>query len=309
MKKIFPLLLPCLFICFVATAQKKKQSFDALPAGMRDPKLEAQLLKSIQKYTAGSQETYSKVKITEEGWTIERNELTGIILDRTISAYGLADWHDGICTYVSFDFKEEYIGSGFSLPICVNEGSSTGCECETSNPATTTSSTNEKQDNTTSTTTASGTLSAPDKVKDGPFEQKNSNGEITTSGQYDKGKKTGKWTYYNKGAVTREEEYLDGKLNGKKSAYSSGGNKEYEENYANGKKEGVRTDYDRAGKIDKVQNYKDNMLDGAFKKYTNGKLTQGGNYIKGKKDGQWKTYDESGKVTKTEVFKDGVLVQ
>jgi hypothetical protein len=94
---------------------KMGRSFEKLEAGMTDASLEAKILKATQSYgkKQGWTETFTKVKIKSEGWTIIRNSVSGIIVGRSIDAYVYAVWPDGHCTYQNFSFTQSHDGSKF----------------------------------------------------------------------------------------------------------------------------------------------------------------------------------------------------
>jgi hypothetical protein len=109
------------------------RSFDQLIPGMKDPALEAKMLKTMQSYgkNNGWKETFSKVKIKSEGWTISRHAVTGIILSRSISAYLYATRPDGKCTYQEFAFKQDHDGTKFMDNTKFDgNGSQVPCDCK-----------------------------------------------------------------------------------------------------------------------------------------------------------------------------------
>lgn len=112
---------------------KLGRTFKNLEAGMTDAALEAKMLAAAKRRAKaeGWKEAFSKVKISSTGWGINRNELTGTITGRSISAWVYATWPDGHCTYQDFGFSEEYDGSAYSdNPIMDGVGSQTTCDCE-----------------------------------------------------------------------------------------------------------------------------------------------------------------------------------
>jgi len=76
----------------------------------------AAILKAIQTYAAnnGWKEKFVAVKIESNDWTIRRNELTSVIVSRTIAANCYAKWPDGHCTVQLFVFSQDYNGSSYS---------------------------------------------------------------------------------------------------------------------------------------------------------------------------------------------------
>lgn len=114
-------------------SMKLGRTFSGLEAGMTDPALETKMLAAAKRRAKaeGWKETPSKVKISDTGWSIQRNENTGVILGRTISAWVYATWPDGHCTYQDFGFHEEYDGSSYAdNPIMEGVGAQTTCDCE-----------------------------------------------------------------------------------------------------------------------------------------------------------------------------------
>lgn len=149
--------------------------------------------------------------------------------------------------------------------------------------------------------------SSNENLENGPYELKDDAGNVLVKGQYKNGKRTGKWQYFEKGQLSRELDYKDDKLDGKKTIYYSNGKKEFEETYVNGKRNGEYTGYSMtSGNITQVKHYVDNKLDGEFKTYSEkGTVTEEGNYKDEKKDGVWKRYDPKGKLIKTQNYVDG----
>lgn len=91
------------------------KNFAELTASMNDPKLEAKILTAAQEHAKsnGWKEQFSKVKIQSKDWIVKRNEITGIILARTIDAWVFATWPDGHCTYQVFGFTQNYDGAKY----------------------------------------------------------------------------------------------------------------------------------------------------------------------------------------------------
>jgi len=86
---------------------------DIVPA-KKDPEFEKKILKSLKDSKDPKWKgNFTAVKIMAPDWTIERNNLTGVILDRTLPIKLKANWDDGHCTMQDFIVKEEYEGSGF----------------------------------------------------------------------------------------------------------------------------------------------------------------------------------------------------
>ena len=84
-------------------------------AGMHDENLEDQI-KEIM-YTRWGNESKTgivEVKIANKEWSIERNEITGIIISRYIGAYVCTKTMNGACEVTRYTFKQRYDGSEYS---------------------------------------------------------------------------------------------------------------------------------------------------------------------------------------------------
>jgi hypothetical protein len=94
----------------------KGKTMSDVPVGMSDPELEAEALKAINTYarSQGWKEKFTELVIIESEWSTIRNELTGVILGRTIDVYVKGVWPDGHCTGVVFGISQEFNGSGYS---------------------------------------------------------------------------------------------------------------------------------------------------------------------------------------------------
>ncbi|UKN00805.1 hypothetical protein K6119_13810 [Paracrocinitomix mangrovi] len=88
--------------------------------GMNDGDLNSKILKEIQRFGAASKykEEFQAIKVSSDRWTITRNALTGIPIDRSIVVYCKAKWPDGFCKVQRFLFKQDYNGSGFGEIYC-----------------------------------------------------------------------------------------------------------------------------------------------------------------------------------------------
>ena len=86
---------------------------------MKDAALEAKVLSCIQKFGTGSgwSESFKKVKIKSDDWSITNHEVTGAILYRFIHVYCYSTWPNGDCKVQLFYFKQQYNGSGFNENI------------------------------------------------------------------------------------------------------------------------------------------------------------------------------------------------
>lgn len=98
----------------------------------------------------------------------------------------------------------------------------------------------------------------------GPYTVTDKDGKVTTSGEYDHGKKVGEWV--------SEDSY--GAIN-----------EHYDEE---GKLDGVREVYGENGDLRLREHYKDGLLDGSYQEYADGELIVEGEYVEGKREGEWK---------------------
>jgi len=121
---------------------------------------------------------------------------------------------------------------------------------------------------------------------------------------------------YNKFGKTRHEEnYINGKLDGKEIRYNEeyvGGISE-ETNYKNGKRDGKYISYFKDGKISEEINFKDGMKNGIWIKYRSQKdygiysKEFESNYKDNKRDGIHNEYDNNGVIKLESNYKEGLL--
>ena len=79
-------------------------------AGMNNAALEQQMLTAANKL--GWKNIFLKAVITSSSWSISKNELTGAILYRYVSAVCTTKEYDGKCYYQEFTFRQDYTGGG-----------------------------------------------------------------------------------------------------------------------------------------------------------------------------------------------------
>jgi hypothetical protein len=79
-------------------------------AGMNNPALEQKMLSAAN--GLGWNDKFTKVIITSKEWSIRKNELTGAILYRSLSAIGITKNAEGKCYYQEFTFRQDYSGGG-----------------------------------------------------------------------------------------------------------------------------------------------------------------------------------------------------
>lgn len=78
---------------------------------VQDPTLEAEFKKLFNEM--GYKETILKVSIQSTDWTIDRNELTGVIIGRSKQAFIATKAADGTCYLTEFWIFQDYNGSGY----------------------------------------------------------------------------------------------------------------------------------------------------------------------------------------------------
>ncbi|NBX38490.1 MAG: toxin-antitoxin system YwqK family antitoxin [Flavobacteriia bacterium] len=98
------------------------------------------------------------------------------------------------------------------------------------------------------------------------------------------------------GQLRREENFLNGKLNGRVCEFSRYGDTLVYLNYSNDIPDGEQREYYPDGKIAKVTRYKKGLLEGLHLNFgQNGKLTSSLAYKEGKNNGKWVYYADNGK--------------
>lgn len=95
----------------------KKHVMIGLPkaGNMVDPALSAKILSYMRSYAQnnGWSEDFVKAIIASDGWRIVRNEISSVIVGRTISAHMISKWPDGTCRRQIFTLMQEYDGSKY----------------------------------------------------------------------------------------------------------------------------------------------------------------------------------------------------
>jgi hypothetical protein len=111
------------------------------------------------------------------------------------------------------------------------------------------------------------------------------NGEIKSEENYKDGKLDGKsTTWHINGQIGSEENYKDNLRDGERATWYYSGEIKSKENYNNGKLDGKRTTWHKNGQIETEENYKDNLRDGERTTwYFNGQIKSEQNYKDGKK--------------------------
>lgn len=121
-------------------------------------------------------------------------------------------------------------------------------------------------------------------VNKGVYAIKDFNGNILSSGKFEKGKKTGEWNYFYATGATRSKE-----------------------DYANGLQVGKSYSYDKASRIEVIANYSKDSLNGVYESYEGNKLQRNFFYSGGKANGPSKTFYSDGKVSTESFYIDGNL--
>lgn len=107
--------------------------FDKIERGMDDLVLEKTALEAIQKHAKAEswKESFERVRIVDKEWSIERNQITGIILGRSIGISAFARWPDGHCTAQTFGFSQQHDGKDYSQTLQVQGvGSQRDVDCD-----------------------------------------------------------------------------------------------------------------------------------------------------------------------------------
>lgn len=120
-------------------------------------------------------------------------------------------------------------------------------------------------------------------------------GKLVSEGKMDGKKRIGEWVFYHEKSkqLMSRENYIAGKLDGKKITYYPNGNITEEVTYKNGIKEGPETHYSPEGVLLKKLQYTNDKLQGEALHYDAfGNLVIEGYYKNGKKHGLWKYYKD-----------------
>ncbi|HMZ94899.1 MAG TPA: hypothetical protein PLC61_07810 [Chitinophagales bacterium] len=122
--------------------------------------------------------------------------------------------------------------------------------------------------------------------------------------------KNGKYLeYLPDGSKVELKTFLNDTLNGPHIKWYPNGEKKLEENYVYGKLEGKRINY-KYGKISSEQMYKNGQLNGVSKSYfSNGQLYSESNYLNGVNHGVSKKFTNSGLLFAEDYYENGTLVE
>ena len=163
-------------------------------------------------------------------------------------------------------------------------------------------------------------------LKNGPIIIYHDNGRVKEKGQYEQGKKNGKWRIYNsKGTLVLIITYEMGEvLNEEKpdiilesATYHDNGRIKEQGLTRNGQRHGEWKKYDQKGDLVLVAVFEDGKLIGKRKPdkveelieyHSNGRVKSQGLVKNKKRDGTWKIFDKRGKLIKTIVYADGKMI-
>ena len=125
-----------------------------------------------------------------------------------------------------------------------------------------------------------------------------SNGSKRLEGMYSKGKKNGKWSYYNKsGELLCSNIFKMGEFIGDTLYHIDNNLIVLKESFINGKKNGKSIHYSDEGRIILIEEYLDGVQNGIFiSYYKNGFKRITANYINGIKSGYFSEHNEFGKI-------------
>jgi antitoxin component YwqK of YwqJK toxin-antitoxin module len=125
---------------------------------------------------------------------------------------------------------------------------------------------------------------------------------------YKRGKKHGKWIFYNAdGSIHQTEEFKNGLREGEVCRYNNKGYMLVTTTYSRGMRNGPRYEYSNIneGILKKEYNYKNDTLDGLQQRYSNeGRLVETETYVMGKKNGAAKFWDKDGNLISEEEYWD-----
>ncbi len=129
-------------------------------------------------------------------------------------------------------------------------------------------------------------------------------GKLVSEGKMEGKERIGEWLYYHKKSsdIMSRENYLDGKIHGKKITYYPNGQITEELSYENGLMQGENHYYSPEGILLKKLRYSNDQLHGEATYYdASGNVSIKGFYKEGKKHGLWQYY-KNGEVVLEETF-------
>lgn len=138
-------------------------------------------------------------------------------------------------------------------------------------------------------------ITLEDGVRDGEWQEFYNNGALRGEGMYDKGIKVGTWKYYYPNGLLEQTGDFDkkGRFKGTWVWYYPSGAVLREENYLDGLLDGPMTEFDEAGKIVAEGEYIEGLEEGPWV-YQYGDFREEGSYSYGYRNGYWKYFDNDG---------------
>jgi len=140
----------------------------------------------------------------------------------------------------------------------------------------------------------------------GVVEKKYPNGRVEATLEVKDGKLNGKtFVYSEDGKIKKEENYINGLMEGVERAYYPSGKLEFEVTNKNDLRNGIERHYSEEGKLIIEVPYQNDVVTGLVKQYTKeGKLEYETNYVNDKREGVSKKYYPSGKLLSQVTFKN-----
>ncbi len=134
-------------------------------------------------------------------------------------------------------------------------------------------------------------------IKDGPWKEYFNNGDLKSTGTYDKGKRIGEWKFWHpNGQMEQIGSYNnDGKEAGTWAWDYPTGDLLREASYYNGMIDGYSIEYDEFGMVISEGEYIEDYKEGKWK-YNYGDLGEEGEYLNGMRHGLWKSYYSDGAI-------------
>lgn len=135
--------------------------------------------------------------------------------------------------------------------------------------------------------------------------------KVSSSGRFEKKKKTGLWkTYDTAGRIISEENFVDSLFHGTCQYFFESGGVVKKMNYQNGKLNGAVEEFFPNGKLYRVINYKDDKFHGPYKLFTEEGVEEiTGEYFEDQKHGAWTHREKNGVSKMRFLYKHGVEVR
>ncbi len=149
-------------------------------------------------------------------------------------------------------------------------------------------------------------ITGQDGVRNGPWKDFYSTGQLRAEGLYQDGQQVGKWKFYHLNGTLEQTGEFDrqGRPVGKWVWYYPSGNLLREENYLNGKADGMMTEFTEDGDIIAEGDFIDGEEEGPWI-YDLGNFKEEGGYSYGLRHGVWKHYYDDGTLNFEGEFVDG----